>query len=92
MCVLTALSRFVSVSLSSWVLLFVIFVFFRPAWFPSLTVVIAPPFGLVVSGMGLMLKGEDFHEIVRHPTRVLIGVLVQFVIMPGPARLPCRLL
>lgn len=43
-------------------------------------------------GMGLTLKGEDFREVARHPIRVLIGVLAQFVIMPGLAWLLCRLL
>ena len=43
-------------------------------------------------GMGLTLKGEDFREVARHPIRVLIGVLAQFVIMPGLAWLLCSLL
>ncbi len=89
---LTALSRFVSASFPFWVLLFAILAFFRPAWFLPLTVAIAPLLGLVMFGMGLTLKGEDFREVVRHPIRVLIGVLAQFVIMPGLAWLLCRLL
>lgn len=75
-----------------WVLLFAILAFFRPAWFLPLTVAIAPLLGLVMFGMGLTLKGEDFREVARHPIRVLIGVLAQFVIMPGLAWLLCRLL
>lgn len=89
---LTALSRFVSASFPFWVLLFAILAFFRPAWFLPLTVAIAPLLGLVMFGMGLTLKGEDFREVARHPIRVLIGVLAQFVIMPGLAWLLCRLL
>ncbi|HCR1265579.1 TPA: bile acid:sodium symporter family protein [Pseudomonas aeruginosa] len=89
---LTALSRFVSASFSFWVLLFAILAFFQPAWFLPLTVAIAPLLGLVMFGMGLTLKGEDFREVARHPIRVLIGVLAQFVIMPGLAWLLCRLL
>ncbi|HFJ9883104.1 TPA: bile acid:sodium symporter family protein [Pseudomonas aeruginosa] len=89
---LTALSRFVSASFPFWVLLFAILAFFRPAWFLPLTAAIAPLLGLVMFGMGLTLKGEDFHEVARHPIRVLIGVLAQFVIMPGLAWLLCRLL
>ncbi len=82
---LTALSRFVSASFPFWVLLFAILAFFRPAWFLPLTAAIAPLLGLVMFGMGLTLKGEDFREVARHPIRVLIGVLAQFVIMPGLA-------
>ncbi|ELY1689262.1 bile acid:sodium symporter family protein [Pseudomonas aeruginosa] len=89
---LTALSRFVSASFPFWVLLFAILAFFRPAWFLPLTAAIAPLLGLVMFGMGLTLKGEDFREVARHPIRVLIGVLAQFVIMPGLAWLLCRLL
>lgn len=89
---LTALSRFVSASFPLWVLLFAILAFFQPAWFLPLTVAIAPLLGLVMFGMGLTLKGEDFREVARHPIRVLIGVLAQFVIMPGLAWLLCRLL
>ncbi|EKA56693.1 bile acid:sodium symporter family protein [Pseudomonas aeruginosa] len=89
---LTALSRFVSASFPFWVLLFAILAFFQPAWFLPLTVAIAPLLGLVMFGMGLTLKGEDFREVARHPIRVLIGVLAQFVIMPGLAWLLCSLL
>ncbi len=89
---LTALSRFVSARFPFWVLLFAILAFFRPAWFLPLTAAIAPLLGLVMFGMGLTLKGEDFREVARHPIRVLIGVLAQFVIMPGLAWLLCRLL
>ncbi|HFQ7126140.1 TPA: bile acid:sodium symporter family protein [Pseudomonas aeruginosa] len=89
---LTALSRFVSASFPFWVLLFAILAFFRPAWFLPLTAAIAPLLGLVMFGMGLTLKGEDFREVARHPIRVLIGVLAQFVIMPGLAWLLCSLL
>ncbi|HBO1555711.1 TPA: bile acid:sodium symporter family protein [Pseudomonas aeruginosa] len=89
---LTALSRFVSASFPFWVLLFAILAFIRPAWFLPLTAAIAPLLGLVMFGMGLTLKGEDFREVARHPIRVLIGVLAQFVIMPGLAWLLCRLL
>ncbi|MEW3688913.1 UNVERIFIED_CONTAM: bile acid:sodium symporter family protein [Pseudomonas aeruginosa] len=89
---LTALSRFVSASFPFWVLLFAILAFFRPAWFLPLTAAIAPLLGLVMFGMGLTLKGEDFREVAQHPIRVLIGVLAQFVIMPGLAWLLCRLL
>lgn len=89
---LTALSRFVSASFPFWVLLLAILAFFRPAWFLPLTAAIAPLLGLVMFGMGLTLKGEDFREVARHPIRVLIGVLAQFVIMPGLAWLLCRLL
>ena len=79
---LTALSRFVSASFPFWVLLFAILAFFQPAWFLPLTVAIAPLLGLVMFGMGLTLcrrlpRGRPA------PHTGAIGVLAQFVIMPG---------
>jgi BASS family bile acid:Na+ symporter len=89
---LAALSRFVGNTFAYWVLIFAILAFFQPGWFVGLKGAIVPLLGLVMFGMGLTLKGEDFREVARHPIRVLIGVLAQFVIMPGLAWLLCRLL
>ena len=33
-------------------------------------------------GMGMTLKTEDFLEIVKRPTPVLVGLLAQFTLMP----------
>ena len=38
--------------------------------------------GVVMFGMGMTLKPEDFREIFRRPRDVLIGLLAQFTIMP----------
>jgi BASS family bile acid:Na+ symporter len=48
--------------------------------------------GIVMFGMGLTLKLEDFAEVARHPWRVCLGVVAHFVIMPGVAWLLCQLL
>ena len=53
------------------------FVWFRP-WIPL-------ALGVVMLGMGLTLRLEDFREVVKHPVSVLIGVTAQFVIMPSLA-------
>ena len=42
-----------------------------------------PLLGLVMFGMGLTLKLDDFAEVARHPWRVALGVVAHFVIMPG---------
>ncbi|SDJ93063.1 bile acid:Na+ symporter, BASS family [Pseudomonas delhiensis] len=89
---LTLLSRFAGASFPFWVLAFAVLAFFQPAWFKGLTGAIVPLLGLVMFGMGLTLKPEDFGEVIRRPGRVLIGVLAQFIIMPGLAWLLCRLL
>jgi BASS family bile acid:Na+ symporter len=59
-------------------------------WFVDLKVAIVPLLGLVMFGMGLALKLEDFAEVARHPGRVALGVIAQFVIMPGTAWLLCQ--
>lgn len=87
---LIALSRFIGNTFALWVLLFAILAFFQPAWFLPLTAWIVPLLGLIMFGMGLTLKTEDFREVVRRPVAVLIGVLAQFIIMPGTAWLLCQ--
>ncbi len=62
--------------------------FLQPTWFIGLKGAIVPLLGLVMFGMGLTLKLEDFAEVARHPWRVALGVVAHFVIMPGVAWLP----
>jgi len=91
MSALIALSRFVGNTFAIWVLLFAVLAFLIPGAFLPLTAFIVPLLGLIMFGMGLTLKAEDFREVVRHPLRVLIGVLAQFIIMPCLAWLLCKL-
>ena len=37
---------------------------------------------LVMFGMGLTLKMEDFHYVFRHPGNILLGSICQFTVMP----------
>jgi BASS family bile acid:Na+ symporter len=87
---LAALSRFVGNTFAYWVLIFAVLAFLQPAWFVGLKVAIVPLLGLVMFGMGLTLKLEDFAEVARHPWRVALGVVAHFVIMPGMAWLLCQ--
>ncbi|MED5607960.1 MULTISPECIES: bile acid:sodium symporter family protein [Pseudomonas] len=86
------LSRFVGNTFALWVLLFAVLAFLAPQWFRPLAPAIVPMLGIVMFGMGLTLKLEDFAEVARHPWRVCLGVVAHFVIMPGVAWLLCRLL
>jgi BASS family bile acid:Na+ symporter len=88
---LAALSRFVGNTFAWWVLLFALLAFFQPAWFIGLKVAIVPLLGVVMFGMGLTLKVEDFAAVFRQPWRVALGVVAHFVIMPGVAWLLCQL-
>lgn len=38
--------------------------------------------GIVMFGMGMTLKVEDFKHVLQHPLQVGIGVLAQFLVMP----------
>jgi bile acid:Na+ symporter, BASS family len=88
---LAALSRFVGNTFAYWVLIFAVVAFLQPTWFTGLKGAIVPLLGLVMFGMGLTLKLEDFAEVARHPWRVALGVVAHFVIMPGVAWLLCQL-
>ncbi|NTY34477.1 bile acid:sodium symporter family protein, partial [Pseudomonas sp. UMC3129] len=84
--------RFVGNTFALWVLLFAVLAFLAPQWFRPLAPAIVPMLGIVMFGMGLTLKLEDFAEVARHPWRVCLGVVAHFVIMPGVAWLLCQLL
>ncbi|WP_437883168.1 bile acid:sodium symporter family protein [Pseudomonas sp. LRF_L74] len=88
---LAALSRFVGNTFAYWVLLFAVLAFFLPELFKPLSVAIVPLLGVVMFGMGLTLKVDDFAAVARQPWRVLLGVVAHFVIMPGVAWLLCQL-
>ncbi|MBO4970958.1 MAG: bile acid:sodium symporter family protein, partial [Pseudomonas sp.] len=87
---LAALSRFVGNTFAYWVLIFAVLAFLEPAWFVGLKGYIVPLLGVVMFGMGLTLKFDDFAEVARHPWRVALGVVAHFVIMPGVAWLLCQ--
>jgi len=44
--------------------------------------VITPMLGLIMFGMGLTLKPQDFRVILQRPKDVLLGCLAQFTVMP----------
>jgi BASS family bile acid:Na+ symporter len=89
---LAALSRFAGNTFAIWVLVFAIWAFYQPGLFLPAVSWVVPLLGVIMFGMGLTLKAEDFKEVFRRPGKVLIGVLAQFIIMPGLAWLLCRLL
>lgn len=54
--------------------------------------VINPLLGVVMFGMGLTLKAEDFKVVFSRPKDVIIGCLAQFTIMPATAWILAKLL
>jgi len=39
--------------------------------------------GVIMLGMGLTLRVEDFRGVARYPRQVLLGVVLQYTVMPG---------
>jgi BASS family bile acid:Na+ symporter len=86
------LSHFVGNTFAIWVLLFAILAFFFPPQFRWIAPYIVPLLGIIMFGMGLTLSKNDFAEVFKRPGTVLIGVLGQFIIMPGLAWILCTVL
>ena len=86
------LSAFVGKTFAIWVLLFAILAFFAPDQFSWIAPYIVPLLGIIMFGMGLTLSKNDFAEVFKRPRTVMIGVLGQFLIMPGLAWLLSTLL
>lgn len=53
---------------------------------------IAPMLGVVMFGMGLTLKPNDFRPVLMRPKDIIVGELAQFVVMPGLGWLICHVL
>lgn len=62
--------------------LFSLVAFFMPNLFTGLKVYIVSLLMIVMLGMGLTLKLEDFYNVFEKKKAFLIGVLIQFIIMP----------
>jgi BASS family bile acid:Na+ symporter len=56
--------------------------FFNPPPFKAIVPYIPQLLGLVMLGMGLTLTKDDFKAVFERPRDVVIGVLLQFIIMP----------
>lgn len=89
---LESISNFVGRTFAFWVILFAVLGFVMPDTFKQLTPWIVSLLGVIMFGMGLTISGRDFHEVVRRPLDVALGVLAQFIIMPLLAVLLTKLI
>lgn len=74
----TALSRYVAViivALSVWA-------FFMPSLFSWATSYTTVFLGVIMFGMGLTIKAQDFKVVFTHPKEIVLGVIAQYTIMP----------
>ena len=74
--------RFVSSNIVLWVILFAILAYFYPGVFLIFKNTINWFFAGAMFGIGLVLKTEDYRNIIKSPLAVLFGTLCQFTIMP----------
>ena len=65
-----------------WALLGSLLAWMIPAGFIPLKALIVPLLGMVMFGMGMTLTGNDFLNVLRRPFPVLLGVAMQFLLMP----------
>ncbi|HOO71177.1 MAG TPA: bile acid:sodium symporter family protein [Spirochaetota bacterium] len=68
-----------------WVLLFSLAAWLFPGIFAKGVVLINPGLGVIMFGMGMTLTAADFGPVFRNPAPVILGLCLQFVLMPSIA-------
>lgn len=82
--------EFVKKYMSAMVLVAAIIGFFRPGIFIWAVPYMNLLLGVIMFGMGMTLKQEDFLLIIKRPKDVVLGTIIQFAIMPLAAYLCAR--
>ncbi len=82
---LEALSKAVAKYMAALVILIAAIALFEPVSFKWAVPHITMLLGIVMFGMGMTLKLEDFRVVFSRPKDVFIGCLAQFTIMPALA-------
>ncbi|STY80375.1 bile acid transporter [Moraxella catarrhalis] len=75
-------TNFVSKTFAVWVVVFALIAVQFPDVFKQLVPWIPYLLGIVMLGMGLTLTFKDFGEVTKNPKAVIIGVVLQYVVMP----------
>jgi BASS family bile acid:Na+ symporter len=68
-----------------WALLFSVLAFYFPQPFAVMKPAIIPLLAIIMLGMGMTLNIDDFRRVVSRPVIVLVGLILQFLIMPFTA-------
>ena len=68
-----------------WALLLSAVAFYFPQTFVSLKSAIIPLLALIMLSMGMTLTLDDFKRVLKKPKIILIGLLLQFLVMPFAA-------
>ncbi|WP_198645344.1 bile acid:sodium symporter family protein, partial [Staphylococcus cohnii] len=78
----TKVSRFATNTFLFWMLLAAIIGFVFPAQLATVSQFVPYLLGIVMLGMGLTIDPKDFKIIFQAPRAVIIGVILQYTIMP----------
>ncbi len=84
-------TQFIQKTFALWVVLFAGIALIVPEAFVWLKVYIIWMLGIIMFGMGMTMTVDDFKGVLHSPKAVLIGVVAQFMVMPGLAYLLCQL-
>ncbi len=68
-----------------WVLLFSLAAWFLPGIFSKGAFLINPGLGVIMFGMGMTLSAGDFKPVFKKPAPVILGLCLQFILMPSIA-------
>lgn len=91
MSALLRFTQFVQKTFALWVIIFAALALWQPEFFVWLKAYIPWILGIIMLGMGMTMTGDDFKGVLQSPKAVLIGVVAQFVVMPGLAFILCKL-
>ena len=85
------LTQFIQKTFALWVVLFAGIALIVPEAFVWLKAYIIWMLGIIMFGMGMTMTVDDFKGVLHSPKAVVIGVVAQFMVMPGLAYLLCQL-
>ncbi|WP_339198969.1 bile acid:sodium symporter family protein [Solibacillus sp. FSL R5-0449] len=80
--ILQKIGKFAGNTFAIWVLVAAGLAIWTPEYFTWIGSYITILLGIVMFGMGMTLKLDDFKLILQYPKGVIIGIVSQFVIMP----------
>lgn len=84
-------SQWIQKTFALWVVLFAAIAMWMPEAFIWLKAYIAIMLGIIMFGMGMTMRFADFKQVLNRPKAVFIGVVAQFLVMPGLAYALCKL-
>ncbi|OCY30968.1 sodium transporter [Acinetobacter pittii] len=84
-------TQFIQKTFALWVIVFAALALWQPEFFVWLKAYIPWILGIIMLGMGMTMTVDDFKGVLQSPKAVLIGVIAQFVVMPGLAYVLCKL-